>query len=141
MATTLSLEEQQRILSKLKDEGFVDDQRYAECFCREKYRFNNWGPIKIAQALRAKQINSSIIAQVIAELERERTKQKANGENKLVKLLYKKLQSIPTSLPTEKRYVRLMRWALSKGFTYEETEQIVRRITKTNESVLDEYPE
>ena len=37
------------ILGYLRKEKFVDDQRYAIAFVRDKYRFSQWGRIKIAQ--------------------------------------------------------------------------------------------
>ena len=51
------------ILEHLKKEKYVDDRRYAIAFVRDKYRFNQWGRIKIAQSLRMKQIGSEEIIQ------------------------------------------------------------------------------
>ena len=54
-------EEKTRILRHLVEEKYVDDGRYAEAFVRDKYRFNKWGRIKIAQGLRMKHIDSETI--------------------------------------------------------------------------------
>ena len=42
-------EERTRILRHLVEEKYVDDQRYAEAYVRDKYRFNKWGRMKISQ--------------------------------------------------------------------------------------------
>lgn len=52
-------EERTRILRHLVEEKYIDDRRYAEAFVRDKYRFNKWGRIKIAQGLRMKGIDSA----------------------------------------------------------------------------------
>ncbi len=48
-------------VSKLTDEHFIDDQRYADAFASGHFRIKNWGRLKIIQALRMQQIASSII--------------------------------------------------------------------------------
>lgn len=58
----LTEEERTHILRHLVDEKYIDDRRYAEAFVRDKYRFNKWGRIKIAQGLRMKGIDSETIS-------------------------------------------------------------------------------
>ena len=57
----LTEEERTRILRHLIEEKYIDDRRYAEAFVRDKYRFNKWGRIKIAQGLRMKGIDRETI--------------------------------------------------------------------------------
>ena len=57
----LSEEEKTRILRHLVEEKYIDDNRYAEAYVRDKYRFNKWGRIKIAQGLRMKGIDRETI--------------------------------------------------------------------------------
>ena len=57
----LTEEEKTRIVRHLVEEKYVDDRRYAEAFVRDKYRFNKWGRIKIAQGLRMKGIDKETI--------------------------------------------------------------------------------
>ena len=57
----LTEEERTRILQHLVGEKYIDDRRYAEAFVRDKYRFNKWGRIKIAQGLRMKSIDRETI--------------------------------------------------------------------------------
>ena len=57
----LTEEERTRILRHLVEEKYVDDGRYAEAYVRDKYRFNKWGRMKIAQGLRMKGIDRETI--------------------------------------------------------------------------------
>ena len=47
----LSEDAHERVLDRLIDEKFVDDERFARLFVREKIRFDRWGRRKIEQAL------------------------------------------------------------------------------------------
>ncbi|MCF8378844.1 MAG: RecX family transcriptional regulator [Bacteroidales bacterium] len=49
------------ILESLKRDKFIDDRRYSTFFCRDKFRFNHWGKIKIRQSLKIKKVDSDII--------------------------------------------------------------------------------
>ena len=37
-----------QVIERLQDEHFLDEQRYARAYCRDKFNFNGWGRIKIA---------------------------------------------------------------------------------------------
>ena len=49
-------EHEENILAHLVKEGYIDESRYAKAFVRDKYRFSQWGTMKISQALRLKRI-------------------------------------------------------------------------------------
>lgn len=53
--------EQHEILEKLVKEGFIDEQRYANAFTMDKFRFSHWGKRKIEYALRAKHVPDCFI--------------------------------------------------------------------------------
>lgn len=67
----LSGEEKTRILRRLVEEKYVDDGRYAEAYVRDKYRFNKWGRIKIAQGLRMKGIDREAIEAAMEVIDEE----------------------------------------------------------------------
>lgn len=62
-------EEKTRILRHLVEENYVNDGRYAEAYVRDKYRFNKWGRIKIAQGLRMKGIDKETIATALEAID------------------------------------------------------------------------
>lgn len=65
----LSEEERTRILQYLVEEKYIDDKRYAEAFVRDKYRFNKWGRIKIAQGLRMKGIDNGTVNEAMGVID------------------------------------------------------------------------
>lgn len=67
----LTEEEHTRILRHLVEEKYVDDRRYAEAYVRDKYRFNKWGRIKIAQGLRLKGIDNETIKSAMEAIDEE----------------------------------------------------------------------
>ena len=55
----------QAVIVRLEEEKFVNEARYARSFVRDKFRYNGWGRIKIAQALRQKGIPAAYIEDAI----------------------------------------------------------------------------
>ena len=97
------------ILNHLEKERYVDEKRYASFFVRDKYRFNQWGRIKIGQALRMKQIPSVYIAEAMDGIdEREYL-------DILTSLLKKKVCTVKASNDYE-RNGKLIRFAAGHGY-------------------------
>lgn len=67
----LTEEEHTRILRHLIEEKYIDDCRYAEAYVRDKYRFNKWGRIKIAQGLRMKGIDNETINNAMGAIDED----------------------------------------------------------------------
>ena len=92
------------VISMLKEENFIDEWRFACTFVRSKFRNNRWGKIKIAYALRQKQISEDIISESLKEIKdedylnalKELATKKARTVN--AETDYKKKQKIAQSL-------------------------------------------
>lgn len=102
------------VLSKLVAEKFIDDQRYACAYAKDKFRFNHWGKQKIAYMLQSKNISPEMIKMALEEIEIE------NYTDDLRKLLSDKAKNISAKNAFDKRN-KLFRFALSRGF---ETDKI-----------------
>lgn len=63
--------EQQRIIDRLQEEGFINEERYCRAFVNDKIRFNRWGKVKIAAALYEKRLPQEYIAQAIEKIDEE----------------------------------------------------------------------
>lgn len=55
--------------AKLLADRFIDDNRYAEAFVRDKIRLSGWGARKIRTSLRLKGIAAAIIDEALARLD------------------------------------------------------------------------
>lgn len=71
MHWSISEEDSQGIIELLKKEKYLDDQRFARFFTRDKFRFNGWGKVKISVMLRRKGIQEVMIKEALNELDEE----------------------------------------------------------------------
>ena len=60
------------IIEYLCNNNYINEERYAECFVREKFNLRHWGRIKIAYALRQKRVKDQYIAKAFEEIDEER---------------------------------------------------------------------
>lgn len=105
----LSAEESEPVIKKLVDEKYIDDERFARAFVKDKFRFNHWGKQKIEYMLRAKKINQEILALAFEEIEDE------GYADELLKLLTDKAKTVKGKDQYDKRN-KLMRFAMGRGF-------------------------
>jgi regulatory protein len=104
--------EMQKVIDALVEEKFIDEQRFAESFVRDKFRFNHWGKIKIEHRLKAKGIAPPDIAHAMHEIDEE------EYFNTLKELLAQKNKSVKADNSYERK-AKLTRFAQGRGFDYE----------------------
>lgn len=109
------------ILASLVKERYIDEHRYAVAFVRDKYRFNQWGRIKISQALRMKHVSAGNISEALDEIDEE------EYEAVLTTLLQKKSRSVKASNEYE-RNGKLIRFAASHGYEMGEILRCMKRM-------------
>lgn len=97
------------VLAVLESEGYLNDLRYAEAFVRDKFRYNKWGRIKIARALREKGIGQDLIDEALQQLALE------DYEGVLQALLKAKQRTVKGKTVYEEKQ-KLIRFALGRGF-------------------------
>lgn len=100
------------IIEKLIEEDYINEERFAVAFVKDKFRFNHWGKIKITTHLKALNIHSSIIAKAIEEIKEE------EYVEMLDEIVEKKRKTINKGTDYEIR-AKLLRHALSRGFEYD----------------------
>ena len=102
--------EANKIVQRLVDERFIDDERFAGIWVRERLYNAHWGLLKIRNSLRLKQIDTDIIDSAISE-NLDQDKYCAN----LAAALRSKARSLPSPLSYENK-MKLARFALSRGY-------------------------
>ena len=113
--------EQAEIIARLQELKFVDDERFAAAYVRDKVQFAGWGAYKIALGLKTKGITKTIAEKALAQLDTEQSKEQ------LARLLERKFGTIKSGTPYEIRG-KLFRFALSRGYNYDEIVEIVDKI-------------
>ncbi|MBQ6054558.1 MAG: RecX family transcriptional regulator [Prevotella sp.] len=104
-------EAQNRVVERLTKERYIDNERYARAFVKDKVHYNKWGRRKVQQALWMKRIDDDIQQRVLDEIDDE------EYQKVLVPLLKQKRKSIKAANDYELNQ-KLVRFALSRGFDY-----------------------
>ncbi len=104
-------EAQARIMQRLINERYVDDERFARAFVNDKIKYNQWGSRRIEQALWQKGIDKETRQAVLAEIDDEQYLEV------LRPLLKAKARSVKANSEYE-RQMKLARFAMGRGFTF-----------------------
>jgi len=103
---------QDRIVQRLISERYIDDERYAQAFVKDKIRYNKWGRRKVQQALWLKHISPEIQQRVLDEID----------ENEYLDVLRPLLRQKRNTVKAQSDYElnqKLVRFAIGRGFTFD----------------------
>lgn len=114
------------IINRLKQERYLNNERFARAYCHDKLRFNGWGRIKIAFMLRGKGIEQEFIDAALAEINEEQYFAILNDA------LEAKARSLKGREPQQVRDA-LLRFAASRGFEPAIFFPAVSRLTQTSD--------
>ena len=120
-------EAQARVMQRLVKERYVDDERYAQAFVKDKIRYNKWGRRKVDQALWQKHIDEDIRKHVLDEVD----------DDEYLKVLRPLLKQKRKSTKANSDYElnqKLMRFAMGRGFTFD----IIRQCIDVEEEPEDD---
>jgi regulatory protein len=121
---------QDRIVARLIKERYVDDERYARAFVKDKIRYNKWGRRKVQQGLWLKHIDDDIQERVLSEVD----------DSEYLAVLRPLLKQKVRSIRAENDYERtqkLVRFALGRGFTFD----IIRQCLNVDDDMNTEDDE
>ena len=118
---------QNRIIARLVKERYIDDERYARAFIKDKIRYNKWGRRKVQQALWLKHIDADIQQRVLDEID----------EKEYLDVLRPLLKQKRKSIKAESDYElnqKLVRFALGRGFGFD----IIRQCLNVDDIDIEE---
>lgn len=107
-----------RVIARLRKDRFIDDERYARAFVRDKFRYNHWGVVRIKQELRLRKIDSNIIEDALTEIPKD------DNLTMLRKLIATKKKSVKGKSEYDIR-CKLIRFALGRGFQMDDIIKVV----------------
>ena len=99
----------ERIIEHLCREKFIDEDRYALAFVKDKFRYNKWGRIKTGFALRRKNIPEEKISKALKSID----------DDTYLSVLRDLLADHRKKIKAKNQYDlngKLLRYGLSKGF-------------------------
>lgn len=117
----LSQQAVDEIIRCLKNENYINDERFVRSFINDKIEINRWGKKKIELFLKQKQLPTAIVEKVFSEY----TDSELNKY--LMSELKKKWRYIKGDTEYEKK-AKLINYALGRGFELKDITSSVREI-------------
>ena len=111
------------IISKLKAEKFIDDERYVKAYISDKFKLNKWGKYKIRHFLKAKGLSDDLIEKGLTEIDDDEYKKV------LIATLKEKAKKVKSNNKFEKTG-QIIRFAQSRGFEPEIIHRYLSEVIK-----------
>lgn len=99
----------ENIISKLIEDNFLNEERFAIQFARGKFNIKKWGRIKIKMELKQKRVSDYCLKKALQQIDDR------DYYNTLKQLLTAKRKTIKETNPYKLKY-KLMTYAASKGY-------------------------
>lgn len=112
----------QKAVDFLVKNNFINNQRFATAFARDKAKFDKWGVKKIAAALSAKKIAQNTIQEAVSQISDDQQKETIMTE------AAKKAKGIK-DLSTPQAKAKLLRFCAGRGYPPTLSLQIINQIT------------
>lgn len=115
----VAADDAEKILRRLHQARYYDDERFARSYARDKLIYNRWGRRKISLGLYAKRVDAGLIAEALDSLDEEEYR------DVLLALLQAKARSVKEGNTYEGR-TKVYRAAISRGFESQLVSEIIR---------------
>jgi len=119
----------QQLLQKLEENGWVNDEEFAQSFVHDKFKFQRWGPVKIRSKLRSLGISQGIIERVLQGIE-----ENIDDFHVLKQLVVKRKAHFLREQDLQKRKRKVANYLLRKGFSSDTVfnclEQLLKELEK-----------
>ena len=113
----------EQIIKTLQDEKYLDDERFAGFFTKDKFRFNGWGKIKITHMLRQKRISEETIHQALEQID----------EDAYFQACMEMIRNKSATLKEKNQFTRkgkLFRFAAGRGFESDLIHRVLNLLEK-----------
>lgn len=125
LAWDIEPDDADKIIDQLKRDKFIDHQRFAGFFVRDKFKFNKWGRIKIRFELRRRYVETDIINDVLDSIDDQ-----DYIETLETLLRTKSKQEKKTDIRLRK--AALVRFGASRGFEPDLCYRVAEQLVKEN---------
>ncbi|MGQ9798095.1 MAG: regulatory protein RecX [Ignavibacterium sp.] len=117
-------------LTELQQKGFINDREFAFAFILEKQKSKKWSKAKLKSELIKRGVSKEIISEVLNQTfdtEKEIESAKELAEKKLLQIIKKENDK-------RKIFQKIMMYLQSKGYDYEMSSEVVRKILKSDDA-------
>ncbi len=108
-AENLPKEAEMRIINRLLQEKFIDEERFSRSFVNDKFKFNHWGRVKIIYELKKRNIKPEVYYSAIETID----------EDEYISVLTDSLKNKKRTTKgrsSQDVFQKLCRFASSRGF-------------------------
>ena len=109
----------ENIISKLIEENYLNEERFAKAYTRGKFNQKSWGKIKIKQGLQLKKVSAPLIKKALLTIDLD------DYMDTLSRIIEKKAKTVTEKNP-RKRHYKLQQYALSRGFEPELAAEVLK---------------
>jgi regulatory protein len=109
----------ENIISKLIEENYLNEERFAKAYTRGKFNQNGWGKIKIKMGLQLKKVSPPLIKKALMTIDLD------DYMSTLSRVIEKKAKTV-TEKNERKRHYKLQQYALSRGFEPELAAEVLK---------------
>jgi len=125
-ARGLSTGQIEEIIERLCREKFIDERRYASAFARDRSSLQGWGPSRIRRALSLKGISPEDITSALDSID------STAAASRMESLLSAKLRSLRSCDDSQARRVKLLRYGLSRGYSYDQILEFLNSVSDSS---------
>ena len=97
------------VVGKLQEDGYINEQRFANAFCHDKFEFNSWGKQKIRASIYPHRLPKQMIEEALNRIDEQ------HYESRLRSLAEKKWNALQKEA-LNKRKQKTASYLASKGF-------------------------
>ena len=111
--------EVEELISKLIEENYLNEERYAIAYAGGKFRVNKWGKTKIQYEMRQKQLSPYCIKKGLAAISDE------DYEKCLQKLAFDKLKLLKSEKNIFTKKQKLQNYLVGKGYEFDWVKKVM----------------
>jgi len=97
-----------KVINWLYDHNFINDERFARAYSRDKICFNRWGRRKVAMMLRRMGLDNDVIETGLAAVDEQDYREMA------ISLVQRRAREVDLAVYENK--MKAVRWMVSRGF-------------------------
>lgn len=109
------------IVARLRNDGYLDDKRYARAYCESKMLQQGWGRQKVLYQLRLKHLPKEAIDSGVAAVDEDRY------QEVLREVTERKMRELGNDFTPENQR-KLVSFLTSRGFTFGEINKVITNI-------------
>ena len=111
------------IISQLKTDKFIDEQRFANAYCHDKFEFNKWGKIKIRYGIQKFDLPNDVIDEGLSSISEQRYLETVNDQ------AAKKWKLLSSETDSFIRRQKTANFLIRRGFESAVIYQVVDKLT------------